>query len=813
MLRLTIIVCLFIISSVFGGVYNGNVKELDTNVSLNFDIKNANAVSNVNKNFDEFNLSTTFNRDETGHNVYKNTELNNTATTRKLLLYISESSNGKANAILNKMTKGNHDLSKFSAADIKDLTNEKLVNYYTNSKRVIALQKNVTTIERLVDIFSSASSIKCYMKRKLSPSFYCPLSTRNSSYYTGGSANTKQEDTKAECDNYCQEKKTCVSMPINNFGSTNKVTVYNSLVPASENLPLAQKQELKSVKVYLKSSDVNVYTNLDIKGVLINTVEKVSIVSNYRIDFVNSKVTMIEFPFEAKGFSSIIINIYKPFEFVVSEKKRIISNKKVELQKVELRYQDNKYWFCPNSQFVSRVEECQGKTKSYVIGGAPVILCITSSSKTRESTYGAYYSKNSCENECLLKAECKPSYRHLNLSNLNIDNLLPVEVGCLKGNNNKKCTKDLCKEKIMANIIPNFEQVYHNDKNVDITVLNGQVVEGKERPKYNLADELATNNNVVGKKELVTSISKDNAYENMMNDKRYVISKKKIAGYYELISKATKIGSNGVSIEFIPRSDLFDTDKDSYVYIITVNKYTYHEMENSSSYPSNNPNSPSETFRSEIYTIIDSNKKYKPFLIKDKKEVFNEKKQSFIPYMNEQTLEKTIVPGKQGLMVYDKNSFAPYTIKTQFVSSKYKYIYNVSNAYLSEAKSMDGVVLKNQIDNGNGHINKIYTGDLSSKNGGTIYSYNVFMITSDKKLAYNDILNAFKNDLVKQIYSYSFPRAYTMELASHVKKNRFIKLYLLGKPGNMSAVGEFYPSFREENKEVFVFNFLYKEKK
>lgn len=805
---LVIFFAFFLQINLYANVYSGNINEsIDTNFTTGINSSFSNTVRNQKVNFDN-NQSTTIDKNVTGFTQYKDFNISSPTSVQKLMQHITNLSAGSAQGIIKRMGEKNPDMKTFTATNINKASIDKVTNIYQNDDRIKSVQNTKNTITNLLNVFGTRDTIKCYIKRKLIPSFFCPLNGKNHSYFTGGTANTPLENSKKECDNFCKIPRTCLSKQIPHFSSIENHNISKS-VPFMKTYSLSKKQELKTVTLILHGKanrhvNISIFANMDGKETVI--------LNNYDALVSPSKKSI---SFSANLYGALSIKIVLEQPYIKAElSNNIIVDKSLNaimLDSISLNYASNKYWFCPVRQIVTKKSECvNGRIVSIVIGGAPVLLCISPSDARRESQYGAYFDESSCNNECYESSQCSPTYKNLGNENL-ISSIYNVSYGCLSGSDNDSCTKDLCKQKIFNNVFPNKEVVYYNDDAKETTVLSGQAVEGKTRPIYDISAEMSTNGNTIKKKELMVSMNKDKAYRYMMTNKTFIISDYPISHNYPIQTKATKIGSSGVAIEYVPDSNLFDNHKQTYIYVITKNIYSYENKETQEEIF--NGVTTSNTFKSYTYTVINSSGKPRLFYIVDKDKVYNKLNQNYDNYVDKEKMLKMV--GTNGeLLDYDAiNTIAPVTVKKTLTSSNYRLHYLLSNAYLPKLSSTDGTFLRNQIES-NGKIKQIFSG-VSGKDGGLLSDYVVYIIASKAQLSYKDLVDKINNGALHKAYQYASSSRLTSKIVGDASLNfngDNIRLFLLGNKNNLTAMGEFKPEFGEEGKNAFIFNFLYKEK-
>ena len=851
-------------NALFADIYSGNIDDdvNATNIPKLYDENMAAPTKDYFRNFDVSKKVSSGTTNNIGITTYKDVNLSNTQNIKNLLDSIKRKASATANGIIGNISKNTKEAAKYKTKNLKELTIDKLKATTSDQKKLTAYQETEDTVTKLLNTFGSANVIHCYIKRKLIPSFYCPMSGKNNSYFTGGLANTSNEKAQNECNKYCQTKQSCLSMKIDGFTNASPSVTINKFAPVDKSIVLSSKQQVKSTEFILQSTDDNISVNVNILEKTNNEKDlykpnfweqnnrcfstnniksknyctgsnlagvaeidqsgcpsgtgkikcwyrgKTYIVKNYEVTLNRGK-NSIDIPVALKNNPSYEIEVLMPYTYTFTKRKSVAKPNTVKLLSVITHYDDNKFWFCPAKHFVNNVSECyNGKIHNLIIGGSPTLVCSKKSDLIREPLYGAYYSQDACNADCFEKMDCQPTYKNLNGGVTS--SVYNVDYGCMSGNNNKSCTKDACKQKIFNNIMPNLEKVYYNDTKSEVTVLNGQTVSGKVRPIYNISAEMSSNNNAVEKKKLMISTQKDMAYRNMMANNTYVISAKVLSQTYPLQTKATIINYSGVSIEYVPRSDLFNTNKNAYVYVVTANKYHYNEED---PFTSSSISRGSTDYKSINYTIMDSSRKLNLFYIADKIET-TDSNNNYVAYSSPQYLEKTLDPSTGYLASYDTNDYAPVFKTVKFFSDQYRFDVNIANNYFNYANSQDGTYLR-KVSLSNGHVHKKYSGTKDSETGGTIDDFYVYMITSDKKLTYKKIIDEIKNKTIHQAYSYSFSNNYTKDIpgdASAKFNNDNIKIFVLGKSNSMSLVGEYTPGLNEEGKDAFVFNFLYNEK-
>ena len=507
-------------------------------------------------------------------------------------------------------------------------------NYSKQSPMVV--DRNITNIinaYKAVDIITkeaenrlSNNYIKCYVSRELIPAYYCPLPGMDANTYPDYSnvktvedlekaISTSPDDAEKTCDNLCKEKFSCVNyhiLPSTNIDDSNATyTVFpreNYSNPLKITLNLNHQMALKDISFIVKIEPNLNNFNADFKDKN-ETFEQyytagkpikirmdayayykdrpaTLLVKNMVISIKNGtfvKVTLTpNIPMD-----KLILYFKKPYmyenQFLELNSKRAqnlfkkyISAIKIEDLKGE--YVSTDLWFCPFKQIVNNQSDCKTPLLELKKGSSVIRICTDSDHKIGpEYVTGGFFSEKTCEDACIYREKCKPTYRQYKyINNLlgDTNGVYRIKVGCLNTPDNTRCTDQECKELFLdPKYRPNEEIVVVND-NKKIYTIRNKMLTGYPRPRINLQGELNANNdsNFSIRNNVFITEMKDAAYQNMINNQSYNVIKYKIGTEsprrqaYNLISYGPD--KKTLYLELKPDSFKFDDGKTYYLYSV-----------------------------------------------------------------------------------------------------------------------------------------------------------------------------------------------------------------------------------------------------
>jgi hypothetical protein len=455
--------------------------------------------------------------------------------------------------------------------------------------------------------------IKCYITRKVNNSYFCPLPSLGAAEF-GGLAKDNQEEAQKQCNEECQQQVQCLEMKIgdsSNFNASEELTLPIQWKTFSTN-PEQITQEFSFEYVTKNLSEIQdkyfedglVRGRITLKGIdPYNNEVTIFDGYTYHIKKEGGRVTLRV----DKQLKELKAYFFSSFIFdpkYMSEVALYGENPEVTIKNMSGVYQSNTRYFCPITQIEADATRCDGEIKFINFGSTSQSVCVPRRdilSSNRSFIDGGYYRKNTCLSACVDKAECVPTYRHLSLDTENLPpNTFDIEYGCVAddGGNNKGCTKERCRALFEKDTQPSTEVVWEKDDNRVTTVDSGVDVADKHRPRVDFQGELGAVGNA-DKTALFSEEMKDTAYQNMIQDESFNVSKETLAASLPAkfaVDVRVNSASNQISFNLLYKapSNTYDENKQLYLYpvIEVFSTYTPYKPINyngTTYYPENDP--------------------------------------------------------------------------------------------------------------------------------------------------------------------------------------------------------------------------------
>jgi len=496
--------------------------------------------------------------------------------------------------------------------------------------------KNVTNIinaYKTVDIITeqaknrlSNNYIKCYLSRELIPAYYCPLPGMDANTYPDYSniqtiddlekaVSTGPDDAKETCDSVCKQEYSCVNYNIlsnvNIEDSNNSYTLFprdDYSKPLEIQLNLNRQMSVSNLSFIVKIVPNLEQFNADFDSTnktfeeyykegkpikvrmdayaYYNDKPAVPLAKNMLITIQNGTLVKVNL-YPNMTMDKLILQFKKPYIYenqfleMNSERAQTLFKKyisSITIGEIKGKYTSTDLWFCPFKQIVNNQDECKTPILELNNGVSILRICTDSDHKIGpEYTTGGFFSKEICENSCIYREECKPTYRHYKYINDFLgesDGVYKIKVGCLDTPDNTRCTDEECKALFLdSKYRPNEEIVIGND-NTKIYTIKNKMLTGVPRPRIDLQAELNANeesNSTLRNNVFITEM-KDAAYQNMVNNQTYNVIKYKI-GEESPRKQAYKIISYGpdkksLYLKMKPDSFKFDDGNTYYLYSV-----------------------------------------------------------------------------------------------------------------------------------------------------------------------------------------------------------------------------------------------------
>ena len=717
-------------------------------------------------------------------------------------------------------------------------------NTYTTDailKKADANSTDARSIKTFKDFFTATRSrlanlktVECYVTRKLTNSYYCPLPTKDSSFFYGGSLKDSKESSLEKCESVCKEPTTCISKDMgkaktadNDHGHT-EVKNGAFVEIASDNVMMLQSIEFNFKATYdslnaskdLNTSKHGFKINVSYFDAAENKYLPIFVQKDIKVKELNVNITI--YP-DALRTSSYRIDFYDPYK-MGRNGAEADAKLAVTLESSKLTYKDDKFWFCPPEHFKQNIEDCDGTLQPVQAGATTYNVCITAAGKRREPTYGAYYSQGSCEDVCSVNAKCVPTYKHLtNINPLSLpDSLKDIEIDCVDSITNTSCTKAICETLFREDSMPLLEKTWTNDDNVKVTVANGAPIPNMVRARVDVAGGLSANGSAADRQKVSLKEMAELSYMNMVETETYNVSNQAIQeaiitrnAYAKVDSGAD--GKYSVFWKLKPNSFNVDDNKDYYLYSLMEVDTQFRPMYGV--YNTNNGVQSGETdhgilIEDKTY-VLKTNAGYKII-----KKTLNSSGQfvSSIPsvhpavyswgpidaYKEDNYL--TMV-GTQ-FLAYSTSDEADYFSSLKFSSDK-KWENNMLFESIGDIASLPGVQFKSQISSKVGaSFTRVYNGASNTLESSNISNITVYGFYSATKLSYAEVLSFARPENV----IYSSHRKQPEEIIPDGQYNTpKVNFFVSGQPAKMSVNADFTPSSAEEGKKTFIFMLLYKD--
>ena len=722
------------------------------------------------------------------------------------------------------------------------LTVDDMIAAEPNSK----LSKGMIKGQQIRSLFSQNDLIEpeyvnCYISRKLTPVFYCPIESVVENY--GGNIDMFQEEALKDCNDACKEYTQCAASPIV-LGSTNisfdgsssieivsyegvekTFNVSNKTVTKSFSLDFTVNQYadantsvgFKKHKYFVKF-DVDGFSNET------NQWENISKQNLLKIDNNELRYTV----FVSGVFKKIRIKFYTPFVLLNNrdvslydilnsqdnmglEENSIINSIVV---KGTIDYEDANMYYCPSTQFINGQSECAGRIVHKEIAGVDRAICLLGDDLGGpEPTTGAYYDKDSCERRCYIQDECKPTYTYPDgEGTMNIASYQPV-VGCVDdaSGGNRRCTQELC-EKLFAenNETVLEEKNYYDEMKYETTVLSG--ITKSQRPSVDYTREKAE----AAKPGSLVFIDemKDSAYNYMANHLNYNYTSKTLGQPTEIqLSKNFKSIGGDYSLEAkIKPSNIAYDGGNRYFYII-VKMWQSYTNRLTSGDATQDPKANQDLELLEFFNTDN----LKVFRIEPEVRYlyeYNDGNASTPPEKKwmevaqpPQPINKKWSNSNHSWLAYDSNDYVHF-FKSGPLSRGYLYekkkVFARMYAFF---QSNEGLLIRNQSYNSNtGNMEKIYNGNFNKDNKGTVYDVKAYLFYTKHPIKYSEVDSYLvdSNVFFQQTERHKFGGKIT---GDGVVNNK-IEFYLQGKAENMSIYIKMHPSGNEVDKKGFIFTLM-----
>jgi len=509
---------------------------------------------------------------------------------------------------LNKANSFAEDFRKRSESKFKDKNGNKIDNLNpetfnkeaivenfeeeSDTRSALAFQKELYDEMRAKLVVEG--QIKCYITRKVNNSYYCPLPGMGTADF-GGLAKDDQEEAQEKCNRECRQQVQCMEMQTND--SMGFSANGSHLLPIDwQTYTLNPEQVTKEFSFEYETANLSDVQDRYFEDGLVRgriTIKGEDAFGNevtifdgyvYRIKREGGKITLnID-----KKLKEMKVYFFSSFIFdpiYMNEVSLFGENPEVTIKNISAGYNSNKRYFCPITQFEVDSAKCDGEIRFVTFGSATHSVCVPREDilpSSRSTIDGGYFRQNSCLGACWDKADCIPTYRHLSLDPNNLpEEMYDIEYGCVTddGGDNQGCTQERCRAMFEEDVQPSKEIVWEKDDTRVTTVESGVRVADKARPRVDFQGELGAVGNP-DKTDLFTEEMKDTAYQNMIKEESFNVSKDKLAlPIPAKVAADVRVNSASSQISFNllykAPSFLYDDNKRIYLYPVIEVFSTY----------------------------------------------------------------------------------------------------------------------------------------------------------------------------------------------------------------------------------------------
>jgi len=731
----------------------------------------------------------------------------------------------------------------------------------TEAARIILLANEV--VEKAFISQLKQNTVKCFVRRKLVPKYYCPIPGLEFGAQTGGNPEDDLGRAKSECDSFCKSQSyPCKSAPsgfsdedefsgsVNyNFSSQE----YASMEPMVIEFPVNEALEMKNlsyvINLKLKEADetLEAEANATSKNVKISIATSIEFkqdedqdyvvlmgASNTRLHDGENKIKIPSLPKAKK----IRLTFYRPTmrysgSLIMKEIDDIVSS--VTVKEFKIKYTDNRYHFCTKNQVILTPAQCFNGDMFSVDNETGSFLICNAETRRRgpELKYGAYYTQDTCESNCKEERECVETMSHYSGS-VNSAASFKITVGCVDDPYNTNCSQELCEKKFRDHSeMPIKETVYDTKSSQRVTVSAGVQVEGQSRPRISLDKELDASS-MSDFDSLFLDETKDQAYKNMISDGTFQYTKNTIIegqtfesacriekslseniGYYSATPQTTSI-----YWKLKPSSEDINTGTLKYIYIVAATEQMYRPKSGQFKEEGIMTTSPQYQYRDTLYAYL-TPVGVEPFYIKEYDKVFmqgstnSEQDEGWVN--NSQHYSERYIsydPSGDKMLIASDAERAIAQTTMQFTGSKnYEELIMVSDLKGQFETSLGGKIHSQEIPQNKGslpikHYNP--SSDIDGENS-AILNYYLYGIYSNTQLTNKEIMTKVQNNKEKYlVYKHSRGRSNKQSIkgdgGSGYKK---IKIFTKGTPQSMTLSVDMKPRIEDEGKNVILFMFLF----
>jgi len=746
------------------------------------------------------------------------------------------------------------------------------------------------------------SRIECEISRELIPSYICPMNGKSALRFPSSPDLSSLKDidlekAKEQCNEYCisdigtmgctkqqvmSSTNTGISIqnpievfpnwnegdstlifnvdntvPIKNIDLSIKITQPSSYT-AEEWKDYVDKAHLKMKYSILSDSGAIDPTKMAVPSTNPNNSASTTVTDRETIKLispeihlsipVNVNTTKIKIKFWKPFIESNALYRYK-FKHIFDEMKAAGSS--IKIDSISGEYSSDSFHFCRAKQMVLDPNDCIGGD-IYLFESVENQLYYFCSAKDRkigpEPIWGAFYSEDSCLENCRIQMPCETTYSHYNGSYGTEEELFKADIGCVKregGNTN--CTKALCEDAFKDEETRPINEYYvKNDDELVYTVKHGALTDNP-RPKIDISNELSINHDW---DETFENEQKDQAYLSMLDNISYNKLKYKV-GEVSPMSLAyhktgAKVAMSPMSIDLKPKSTDYDSSE-FYIYSVIRVEHSYTPMTGSWYLNGKTPIKATQTniqWKDLSYMIKTEQGDFKVFRVEEYYKYLVDKIDTTIDSSTGEVSSKRVVDWvktnqhlKQNFVRYNKASDrldnisgedkATYFTKQRFLSSQDIFTFHITSNIQLDIKNTLGVLIAGQKPKDHAtKIEKLYDSTIMTPDSSfrsVPKDYTLYLVYSATELTNDELMKKIEGDnystekLEPTNSKYAAYQLINERLFNNAKVqydgllSNNIDPLLKGNVHNTTISVDIDPALSEKGKKVFKFLFLYDE--
>lgn len=395
-----------------------------------------------------------------------------------------------------------------------------------------------------VNLIDIPDTISCYIARDISFRWECPID--NMVY--GGDIQSDGREARLKCENGCYSQKPCVNVGTADSNSTQEyLDLLCDFTANPSGCTYSYALSANGIRT-INASFLATPENKQKYKLSVSTI-------NDGNKFENLVTNMNNLIFD-NNMTIRINKIAKNISFNISpilENNTTVGN--VLINKITINMKENQKWICPSLQ---NIEVYEDNNMTYNCPSGNIVSLVGANSNSysicndglypADNQDGTFSSEQMCISMCKTGVKCEPNTTTMTTSTLEHS----FREACLEGQPNCSNSNYDCKNARLSNEVIVNETVFDASRTPIITIQNSIAVAGTSRPRISntqTGSETESEYQIIHREEW-----KDEAFQDMVNSAKYVISKTKIgedsnssSGYRKGITSGANYGQSSLS--------------------------------------------------------------------------------------------------------------------------------------------------------------------------------------------------------------------------------------------------------------------------